>query len=101
MHFRTLSADASITCAIDVNGAAYCWGENTSGRLGNGSPDHLPHHTPVQVPGGPYGAIDPAPRHVCATTTSGAIRCWGWEVFGHLGNGEDGIRSLPVRVVNW
>jgi alpha-tubulin suppressor-like RCC1 family protein len=44
-----LAAGASFTCALDANGKAYCWGQNTYGQLGNsGTTDSL---IPVPVSG--------------------------------------------------
>jgi|GEM_PF-3641973 len=36
--FKTLAAGFAHTCAINQNGRAYCWGDNSAGQIGNGTP---------------------------------------------------------------
>lgn len=38
LSFRSLAAGMFHTCAVTHEGAAYCWGGNRDGQLGNGSP---------------------------------------------------------------
>src|SRR5262249_1737164 len=42
-----IAAGRAHTCAIDDHGAAWCWGSNTAGQLGNGTILNSP--TPVAV----------------------------------------------------
>lgn len=44
-----ITAGDAHTCAVTTTGAAYCWGENSAGQLGNGSVTQ--HSTPVLVSG--------------------------------------------------
>ena len=37
--------------------------------------------------------------HTCARARTGAIRCWGGDNVGQLGNGTDGASATPVAVV--
>ena len=43
-------------------------------------------------------AIDAGAAHVCALTDSGAMRCWGRNQDGELGDGTTINRSIPVGV---
>ena len=42
-----ITADGATACALSAAGAAYCWGLDTSGQLGNGSTTSS--NTPVAV----------------------------------------------------
>ena len=53
-----ITAGADHECALDTAGAAYCWGDNTAGELGNGSHATVPQPpwpstTAVSSPGRP------------------------------------------------
>src|SRR3990172_1607341 len=43
----SLTAGAGHTCGLTTSGTAYCWGDNGSGQLGDGSGTN--HATPVAV----------------------------------------------------
>jgi len=92
-----ISAGPWHTCAV-VNGAAKCWGGNDYGKLGdNSTTDSL---IPVQVSGLESGvvAIAAGNDHTCALMSTGAVKCWGLNWNGQLGNGEVGISKIPVDV---
>jgi alpha-tubulin suppressor-like RCC1 family protein len=100
--FVAIAAGTTHTCAIEVGGAAYCWGQNFYGNLGTGTRDttSVSHPVPELVVGGQqFAAIDAGNGHTCGLTTLGKIQCWGSGVWGQLG---DGTRSLyqttPVNV---
>jgi alpha-tubulin suppressor-like RCC1 family protein len=64
------------TCAISVEGDAYCWGYNTYGQLGDGTTmDRL---APVRVAGGlKFSAIASKGLYTYALTSDGRLVCWG------------------------
>jgi alpha-tubulin suppressor-like RCC1 family protein len=94
---RDLSAGWNHTCAASVAGAAYCWGSNGSGQLGDGTDSN--RFTPVAVAGGlVFQSISAGLSHTCGVTTSGAAYCWGFNDGGQLGDGTFGSRTSPVAV---
>lgn len=58
--FSELAAGGDHTCGVSSDGEVYCWGDNSTGELGNGS--IVSTATPQPVAGGPYFAdVDGAP----------------------------------------
>jgi alpha-tubulin suppressor-like RCC1 family protein len=96
LTWRQVSAGDDFTCGLTTGGAAYCWGRNHVGQLGNGTTANAPAPTPVS--GGPYRWISAGRTHACAVTTTGAVRCWGSNVRGRLGNGSTAGSTVPVTV---
>ena len=74
---KAIAASGSHTCALTRNGAVLCWGENTSGQLGDGTT--LDRGTPVAVNGLPGGIakISAGETNSCAITSAGESSCWG------------------------
>lgn len=76
------------TCALTSTGAVYCWGAAELGQLGTGAPlDTTTYPTPVAVPSITSGAtaLSSFLDTTCAVV-SGAVRCWGDNSWGQLGN---------------
>jgi alpha-tubulin suppressor-like RCC1 family protein len=101
----SLTAGANHTCAMSSAGAAYCWGSNKDGQLGDGS--NTTRYTPVAVEGGiafasvagGVGGNEEWGGHTCGLTADGVAYCWGLNQFGELGDNSTATRSMPVAVV--
>lgn len=93
-----VSAGGQHTCAITTGGAAWCWGYNDGGQLGDGSTEA--RLTPTAVSGLGSGAVrvSAGNSHTCAVTSTGAARCWGANAGGQLGDGSNIDRHAPVAV---
>jgi alpha-tubulin suppressor-like RCC1 family protein len=97
-----VAAGNGFTCALTSAGAVYCWGSNVSGELGDGST--VDAFTPTLIPATSFGGISivsisvPASgAHACALTAGGAVYCWGYNVYGQLGDGSATNSSVPVK----
>ncbi len=76
LKFTAVTAGRGYACALTASGAAYCWGVNDSGQLGDGTTsDRL---SPVPVVGGrTFVAIAAGYDQTCAVTSDGSAYCWG------------------------
>jgi Fibronectin type III domain/Regulator of chromosome condensation (RCC1) repeat len=99
-----ITVAGGFTCALDSAGAAYCWGENQTGSLGDGTLSAyssvpvavdtsgvLAGQTLTQIAAGNGG------YHTCALDSAGAAYCWGLNSFGQLGD-NGGSSAVPVLV---
>jgi alpha-tubulin suppressor-like RCC1 family protein len=97
-HVEQVAAGGSHTCALVRTGAVYCWGDNGYGQLGTGSKDRQVS-VPVRVRDLPAAvAITAGENQTCALLQQGALRCWGDNLFGQLGDGNEVNSSLPRLV---
>lgn len=87
-------------CAVH-NGAVKCWGDNSSGQLGNGVTGGS-SNVPVQVSGLTSGAVGVSVSlyHSCAVMNTGGVKCWGSNSHGQLGNNSTTASNVPVDVAN-
>lgn len=90
-------------CLITDAGSMYCWGNNGSGQLGNGT--NTNSLSPVLVSQGqlPLGAkwlsVSQGGYSTCGMTDQGLGYCWGNNYYGQLGLGNTTTVNTPQTVV--
>ena len=90
LTYRRITAGYYLTCGLTVTGSAYCWGQNSSGQVGDGTT--LDRNIPTAVLTLPDAVdIDAGAYHVCAVLSSGRVACWGHNEAGGLGDGTSGM----------
>lgn len=100
--FTSMSASTSSSCALTVDGDAWCWGHNgeVSTRLGNGTVDEaIPYPVPV-LGGHKFIEVTVGDFHACGLTAEGNAWCWGRGLNGRRGDGvtaeENALEPVPV-----
>jgi alpha-tubulin suppressor-like RCC1 family protein len=105
-----VGAANSTSCSVGADGSARCWGYNNQGQLGMGTtwgPVNGGYNTPQQVriafgnssfPIGQVVEIAVGDLHACARDAWGGVWCWGYNLFGQLGDGTTTNRSYATFV---
>jgi uncharacterized repeat protein (TIGR02059 family) len=103
----SLSLGSNHSCAVASTGGVKCWGYGTYGQLGNNASGAFSERTtPVDVHTSSssstalsgVSAIALGWNHSCALTTTGGVKCWGYNPTGELGDGSTFQRTTPVDV---
>ncbi|MNU63904.1 putative Ig domain protein [compost metagenome] len=96
---KAIAAGTDFTCGITSTSGVKCWGNNTSGQIGNGTTTQAPTAVDVNGLTANVKEIAAGSSHACALTNAGAVKCWGNNASGKLGNGLTLNSSAPVDVV--
>jgi alpha-tubulin suppressor-like RCC1 family protein len=110
--WRSVSAGDKHTCAIKTDGSLWCWGNNSSGQLGNGQSGTGAHQAaPVRESSSAadWDSVVAGGYHTCAVKTNRTLWCWGYNFSGQLGvgvgaSGATENKSAPTQVgtdTNW
>ncbi len=101
LQASTVSAGGNHSCALVTGGDVNCWGDNSSGQLGNAT--FINSNVPVRVTGLDgvnvrATAVSAGEAHSCALLVGGAVWCWGLNATGQLGNATIINSNVPVAV---
>ena len=106
-RFTQVTTGWGHACGLDEQGVAYCWGNNGSGQIGDGTQTPgeeetgfvTPVPTPVRIPGDlRFSRLTAGAEHTCGLDLDGSAFCWGWNERGQLGDGTTVTRTTPVAV---
>jgi alpha-tubulin suppressor-like RCC1 family protein len=94
--FASVTVGGSHLCGLTASGAAYCWGVNYDGQLGDGSLNGPQpcggtacSTTPVAVAGGlSFIELSAGNSYTCGVTSTHVAYCWGFNGQGQLGVGN-------------
>lgn len=94
-----VSAGVSHSVAVDSLGNIYSWGDNTSGKLGNGSAGGIVN-VPTKIDlGESIKKVSVGGVYSLALDDVGRVYSWGWEGSGQLGNGSmSGEVHIPTVI---
>jgi alpha-tubulin suppressor-like RCC1 family protein len=81
---------SSVSCGLTTTEQAYCWGDNATGQVGDGTSGFgLIRKTPVAVKGGlQFSGLSTGGAHTCGVTTTSRAYCWGSDGNFQLGDGN-------------
>lgn len=92
-----ISAGWQHSCGLTSSGVAYCWGNNSSGELGDAST--IGTTNPVMVATSlRFSSISAGWTYSCGLSLNGAAYCWGANSNGQLGNTANLSSNVPVAV---
>lgn len=108
INVKQISARQFNTCALLTNKSIKCWGANDRGQVGNGSSSATPVVTPTSVVTSSGSSsllsnvakISVGSAYNCALLENGGVKCWGYNLYGQLGDGTRTQRTTPVNVRN-
>lgn len=93
------------TCVITNDDRAYCWGSDASGQLGEDADgDNSSENTAVALDtsnlnsGTYFVSLSAGGSHSCGLANDGVAYCWGSNVQGRLGIGNENSQNIPVPV---
>jgi len=96
---RQVAAGYAHTCALTSTGGVKCWGHRSA--VGDGIASTVDMSVAVDVVGlvGGVSAIAAGASHNCALLETGAVKCWGRNDNGQLGNNSVVLQRAPIDLI--
>lgn len=86
-RFKAIATGDLHTCALTLEGEAWCWGGNFISQLGDGARDDDVHGVPVRTAGtNIFADLDAGAYFTCGRTDLGETWCWGYNAKGQTGS---------------
>ncbi|QLY26452.1 hypothetical protein [Bdellovibrio sp. KM01] len=80
--------DSNANCAITTAGDLKCWGQNLNHVFGSAVANGAYLYVPTSIdPGVQYSEVSLNGNSICGVTTTGGLRCVGYNGWGNLGDG--------------
>jgi cysteine-rich repeat protein len=98
----SIAVGGATDCALLNDGSVKCWGANYDGELGVGDAAHrglAENQLGDNLPAVPLGSGRSARQvaiggsHVCALLDDYSVKCWGYNAYGQLGQGDVNSRG--------
>jgi alpha-tubulin suppressor-like RCC1 family protein len=84
-------------CGLDAGGHVYCWGQDSSGELGDGA--QQPRLLPDSDSGVLLATVTAGAHHACGVDETGVAYCWGSNAVGQIGDSGNGsVVLVPTQV---
>jgi alpha-tubulin suppressor-like RCC1 family protein len=103
--WQKLDCGAFHIAAIKTDGTLWLWGNNTQGQLGDNTT--VRKSSPIQtISGGTnWKQVACGYFHTAAIKLDGTLWCWGYNLYGQVGDNTISYKSSPVQTVaggnNW
>ncbi|HEX5655844.1 MAG TPA: hypothetical protein VFX59_01560 [Polyangiales bacterium] len=97
-QFVSVAAGQNHSCAVDIAGGLWCWGQPANGLLGL-TTNQAMVRVPTKLDGDDFASVTANWLHSCALKKNGTLYCWGRGEEGQLGGGDSSLRTAPTQVV--
>lgn len=97
--YKSISVGVNHACGVTTAGALKCWGRSDFGQVGTGVLNSSGILSPTVIDSETlYSKVSAGYFNNCAITSSGALKCWGRNDMGQVGNGTTANQLLPVLI---
>lgn len=97
--FASISTGGTHSCGVDASGQAYCWGANSRGQIGDATTTQRLTPVAVSQPSGvALSSVRQGVQHTCGLDGVGQTWCWGYNLYGQVGDATNTNRSIPTAV---